>query len=418
MTITVAATPTAAATTSPLPNGPAAQETLAEGLPGEFASVFSQLVDRFNAFASEGKPAVEGRPQGLLNKAPQPMSTDSRVALIGKEGKPSLPLDQGHQDPASDMISGAQSLQGANLQTLGQALATQEKTREEAAIREEATPASLDALAALANFMLPAASVSPAIKGGETISGQSTAPGLTSALPAGPGNGAPALNAAPLRAASETAASSDKLAAPGGKPGQDFSAIIAGAQQSSGAIPSETSIPANSPSAVSMPTTPPSPGGAPHLHTGTEVRREISLPVGTNGWSNGLGDQVAWMSRNNQQQAQITLNPPNLGPLQITISLNSDQLNAQFVSPHAEVRQAIQEAMPQLKEMLASSGIALGQSSVGSEPSRQQHDPSASQRDPSRYQADQAILEGDHGQVHAAPAPVIRGGRGMVDLFA
>lgn len=72
---------------------------------------------------------------------------------------------------------------------------------------------------------------------------------------------------------------------------------------------------------------------------------------------------------NNQQQqvAEIHLNPANLGPVEVTLSITQDQATAQFVSPHASVREAIQDALPRLKEMLADNGIQLGNVTVGAE---------------------------------------------------
>lgn len=421
MTITVAPTVASAASTSALPNTSSSQEVLTEGLPSEFASVFSQLVDRFNAFASEGKAKGDAGAQGVLKKTLTSESPDHRPLLADRDIKATASTgEQARQPLSSDALTLEQSAINAASAALQQVVARQEKNKEDAAIREGATPASLDALAALAGFMAPPVPVSQIPKRGESLLGQTQPEASASPMLPGqslPRNEAPALSPLLAAASSETNANPAETLTPGGKPQQDFSAIFAGAQQNGEGNQAGPTIPGVSPSAAQASATVSGNGPTTPL-PGAEARREIPIPVGANGWSTGLGDQVAWMSRSNQQQAQITLNPPNLGPLQITLNLSSDQVTAQFVSPHAEVRQAIQDAMPQLKEMLASSGIALGQSSVGSEPSRQQQDPAPGQRDTSRFQADQAILDGDRSQVVTTPASVIRGGRGMVDLFA
>lgn len=98
----------------------------------------------------------------------------------------------------------------------------------------------------------------------------------------------------------------------------------------------------------------------------------IQQPVGAPGWSGELGQKVVWMVGQQKQSAELQLNPPNLGPLEVRISLNQDQMSATFVSHHAAVREAIEAALPRLREMLADSGIALGNVSVGAESFAQQ----------------------------------------------
>lgn len=98
----------------------------------------------------------------------------------------------------------------------------------------------------------------------------------------------------------------------------------------------------------------------------------IQQPVGAPGWGGELSQKVVWMVGQQKQSAELQLNPPNLGPLEVRISLNQDQMSATFVSHHAAVREAIEAALPRLREMLADNGIALGNVSVGAESFAQQ----------------------------------------------
>jgi flagellar hook-length control protein FliK len=114
---------------------------------------------------------------------------------------------------------------------------------------------------------------------------------------------------------------------------------------------------------------------APVLATQTPATT-ITARVGERGWDQGLGEKLVWMTSQKLQVAELRLNPADLGPLKITITLDQNQASAQFVSAHASVREAIESAMPRLREMLADSGITLGQASVGAETFRgqgQQH---------------------------------------------
>ena len=90
----------------------------------------------------------------------------------------------------------------------------------------------------------------------------------------------------------------------------------------------------------------------------------LAPPVGANGWDQALGQRVIWMAGNAQHSASLTLNPPDLGPLQVVLSVSDSQATANFFSTQPEVRQALEAAMPRLRDMLESAGIELGQASV------------------------------------------------------
>lgn len=62
--------------------------------------------------------------------------------------------------------------------------------------------------------------------------------------------------------------------------------------------------------------------------------------------------------------AELRLDPPELGPLRISLQITDNVAHAAFISPHAAVRQTVENALPQLQELLAQAGISLGQTSV------------------------------------------------------
>jgi flagellar hook-length control protein FliK len=73
-----------------------------------------------------------------------------------------------------------------------------------------------------------------------------------------------------------------------------------------------------------------------------------------------------------QQSASLTLNPPDLGPLQVVLNVTNSHADATFVAAQPEVRQALEAAMPRLRDMLSDAGIQLGQATVSSGSSGQQ----------------------------------------------
>jgi len=87
--------------------------------------------------------------------------------------------------------------------------------------------------------------------------------------------------------------------------------------------------------------------------------------VGTPAWETALGHKVTWMIGEHQQTATLVLDPPDLGPLQVVLTINSDQATAAFYAPEPEVRRALEAAIPRLREMLDAAGIQLGDATVG-----------------------------------------------------
>ncbi|MBS4096107.1 MAG: flagellar hook-length control protein FliK [Sulfuricella sp.] len=162
--------------------------------------------------------------------------------------------------------------------------------------------------------------------------------------------------------------------------------------------------------------------GAPRQEAVSQSQLNAIAPqVGSNEWSGALGDKVTWMASQGTQVAELQLNPPNLGPLEVRLTMNGDQLsNVVFVSHQPAVREAIETAMPRLREMLADSGIMLGNSMVGAE-SFQQQQQAHSQKSGGGGKGN-AVESDSQGSVAgldgtSAGAVQSRSGRGMVDMF-
>ena len=86
--------------------------------------------------------------------------------------------------------------------------------------------------------------------------------------------------------------------------------------------------------------------------------------VGTPAWDQQLGQKVVWMAAGGDQTATLTLNPPDLGPLQVVLTVTNDQADAAFMSAQPEVRQALEAALPRLRDMMSEAGIAFGNATV------------------------------------------------------
>ncbi|MGH8807320.1 MAG: flagellar hook-length control protein FliK [Noviherbaspirillum sp.] len=140
--------------------------------------------------------------------------------------------------------------------------------------------------------------------------------------------------------------------------------------------------------------------------------------VGNPGWDQALGQKVVWMVSNAQQSASLTLNPPDLGPLQVVLNISNSHATANFTAAQPEVRQALESAMPKLREMLGEAGIQLGQANVSAgTPNGQQG--AYAQREPERQPSRGAGQVSDSADTPAqvSRSQVVTGGQGLVDTF-
>jgi flagellar hook-length control protein FliK len=142
----------------------------------------------------------------------------------------------------------------------------------------------------------------------------------------------------------------------------------------------------------------------------------IGTPISQAAWGDEFGQKITWMATQRNQSAELHLNPPQLGPLDITLKMNGDQATALFTSPHAAVREAIEQALPKLREMLADNGIMLNNAMVSDQQTRNEQDNAArkSQTKSSTSSANEIETVG----THEARTSRISRHNGMVDTFA
>ena len=78
-----------------------------------------------------------------------------------------------------------------------------------------------------------------------------------------------------------------------------------------------------------------------------------------------LGDAV--------NSATIAVTPPDLGPVEVRVTVVGDEAKIQLAATHQATREALQDALPKLRAALADSGLSLGQAGVFAQmPERQQ----------------------------------------------
>ena len=88
-----------------------------------------------------------------------------------------------------------------------------------------------------------------------------------------------------------------------------------------------------------------------------------------------LAARMTLMMGQKWHEAEIQLEPQGLGKMSIQLSIDQDQkANVQFIVQHGSSRELLEQALPKLRDMLASQGIQLGQTNVQQQSAGQQQD--------------------------------------------
>jgi len=143
---------------------------------------------------------------------------------------------------------------------------------------------------------------------------------------------------------------------------------------------------------------------------------DVGAPVRSAGFADALSQQVVWMVDKDAQVAELRINPPELGPVEVRLTVNGDQASAQFVAAHQEVREALETSIARLREAFAEAGISLGQASVSTESFREQNAGDQSDtRSPARGGYGMSNAANETGTTTVTSIPIRRG---LVDTFA
>ena len=142
-------------------------------------------------------------------------------------------------------------------------------------------------------------------------------------------------------------------------------------------------------------------------------RLSIEAPVGSPGFTDETAQQVTWMAKNGIEHAEIRVKPAEMGPISVRIEMHGNEALISFAVTQPDTRVAVEDAMHRLEEMLAESGIALGQANVGGQDgSARAFDDTPARRSRVTFGASAAAAVPATGMRTAAAR------RGMVDIFA
>jgi flagellar hook-length control protein FliK len=184
--------------------------------------------------------------------------------------------------------------------------------------------------------------------------------------------------------------------------------VEAVASAAAGAAPSGSATAPPAPSALPAAPEPAAAAGA------APAEARLGAPLASPEFASQFGTQVALFVRQGVQHARLQLNPAELGPVQVQITLDGSAATVQLVADQALTRQALEQAMPVLAGSLREAGLTLAGGGVFEQPRER----------PARDHGGRGTADAGAGDAHgreAEPAgvtPVTARRRGVVDLVA
>lgn len=143
----------------------------------------------------------------------------------------------------------------------------------------------------------------------------------------------------------------------------------------------------------------------------------VPMPPGQPGFGAAVGERIVWMARHDTQEARLQLNPPELGPLEVKLSVRGDQTQVTLAAHHAITREAMLAELPRLRQMLEDSGFTEVEVDVAPQ---QGEDSGASATGQGSGQGEQGAAGGDGDAGDGAVESVVTGREraGLVDHYA
>ncbi len=140
----------------------------------------------------------------------------------------------------------------------------------------------------------------------------------------------------------------------------------------------------------------------------------VGMPFQQAQWGEAVAERVMWMSSQGLQEAEIHLNPADLGPMQVKVSLVADQAHVSFVVSNASVREALDQNAIRLREMFNGEGLNLVDVDV-SDQSQHQASSSDDDRNNPQFSGERAGLDLVQGENQLS---IHSNGKGMLSLYA
>lgn len=133
-------------------------------------------------------------------------------------------------------------------------------------------------------------------------------------------------------------------------------------------------------------------------------------------FANAVKDKVMVMINQKIQQVEIQLDPPEMGNIHVKVNLQNEQAAVQFVVQNQQAKDALEQNMNKLREMLAQSGVDVGDANIEQRQASEQNEQGFSQTGNNGTNVESA--EDNFGENDSAVLDVVKASSTGVDYYA
>jgi len=126
-----------------------------------------------------------------------------------------------------------------------------------------------------------------------------------------------------------------------------------------------------------------------------------------------MKDKVMVMINQKLQQVDIQLDPPELGNVHVRVNLQHEQASVSFIVQNQQAKEALEQHMGKLRDMLGDSGVDVGDSNVD-----QQNQSSDGDNQGGQFGQDNQNSTNDDVEVSTLNAEMVKGSAVGVDFYA
>lgn len=135
-------------------------------------------------------------------------------------------------------------------------------------------------------------------------------------------------------------------------------------------------------------------------------------------WGNAVAQRITWMVGNKLQSAQLRIHPAHLGPVEIKLKIENSMANVSFVSNHQVVRDALEQSIPRLKDMLEEQSLDLVNVDIGEQHQAEQGETAAEFSSYSMQATSEEVAVNEENSPPAQNQPVMIDVSALLDTYA
>ncbi len=123
----------------------------------------------------------------------------------------------------------------------------------------------------------------------------------------------------------------------------------------------------------------------------TILNLNLPMPMDISKWQASLNEQICLISRQGIQNAEIKLNPQELGSLHIKLAMIDDKIDLHMAVAHNMVKGVLESALPMLRTSLEQQGITLQHTNISDFSMMNDSKQSSSYQQPQQFETEQLL---------------------------